>query len=155
MEFRFVKMKKEYANEIAYDWKYPDKYSFYDMTEDEEDLNDLLDKKNWSNKYFAALNEDELVGFYSIRFEDEIMWIGLALKPELTGKGIGSNFVLSGLDFAISEFSYKKSHIMLAVLLDNQRAIKSYEKLGFVKTEEYMQKTNGSEFKFIKMKKDL
>jgi ribosomal-protein-alanine N-acetyltransferase len=32
----------------------------------------------------------KLVGYYSYSFEDEIMWIGVGLKPKSTGKGLGS-----------------------------------------------------------------
>ncbi|ERI92756.1 hypothetical protein HMPREF1982_02163 [Clostridiales bacterium oral taxon 876 str. F0540] len=36
---------------------------------------------------------------------------------------------------------------------NNKQAIKVYEKIGFQFVEKYMQKTNGGEFGFIKMKK--
>jgi len=153
MNFNFIQMNHEYANEIAYKWKYKDQYSFYDMTADEEDLKDLLDEKNWTNKYFACVHEDSLVGFYSIKFEEGIMWIGLALKPELTGQGLGQGFVQSGIDFAIQKFNYRNEYVMLTVWAENERAIKSYEKIGFRQVSKHTQKTNGGEYNFIKMKK--
>ncbi|MGM0446139.1 MAG: GNAT family N-acetyltransferase [Bacillota bacterium] len=93
MNFNFVKMNKEYADEIAYNWKYEDKYSFYDMTEDKEDLEEFLYPNKWKNTFAVLNNNDELVGFYSYYFKKEIMWIGFGLKPELTGKGLGERFV--------------------------------------------------------------
>src|SRR6056297_2674392 len=142
-------MKKEYANEIAYDWKYTGKYSFYDMTEDQEDLEVFLDPDNWENK-FAVLNKnDELIDFYSYYFKDEIMWIGFGLRPDLTGKGLGESFVKAGIEHGIEKFSYTKDHIMLAVAKFNERALRLYKKIGFKKTREYDQATNGGTYRFV------
>lgn len=154
VHYNFVSMNKEYAKEIAYKWKYSGVYSFYDMTADEEDLREFLNEDSWEDHYFAVQNDKgELVGFYSFYFEDEIMWLGFGLKPELTGRKLGSEFVNAGINFAVEKLNYKKNYIMLAVAVFNKRAIKAYEKIGFQGLEKYMQKTNGGEFEFIKMKK--
>lgn len=156
MQYRFALMNEKYAREIAYDWKYNGIYSFYDMTSDEEDLEDFLNKDNWLNEYYAVHNEkDELVGFYSFTLKDGIMWIGFGLKPELTGKGLGKDFVTEGINFGVENFNYNKKYIMLAVALFNKRGIKLYENIGFRQVEQYIQKTNGGEYEFIKMKKYL
>ncbi|MCM1990121.1 GNAT family N-acetyltransferase [Oceanirhabdus seepicola] len=153
-QYNFVPMNNEYANEIAYKWKYNGVYSFYDMTADEEDLIEFLNEDSWDGHYFAVLNDkSELIGFYSFYFEEEIMWIGFGLKPELTGRKLGADFVIAGIKFAMEKLNYKKSYIMLAVASFNKRAINLYEKIGFQCVEKYMQKTNGGEFEFIKMKK--
>ncbi|MTI47924.1 MAG: GNAT family N-acetyltransferase [Firmicutes bacterium] len=156
MNYNFVPMKKEFANEITYNWKYNDIYSFYDMTADEEDLEEFLDEDSWEGRYFAVLDEnDELVGYYSFNFDDGIMWIGFGLKPGLTGKGYGPDFVNAGIDFGINEFGYKENYIMLAVATFNKRAIKAYEKIGFQFIEKYIQKTNGGGYEFIRMRKNI
>jgi ribosomal-protein-alanine N-acetyltransferase len=155
MKFVFLPMNKEFANEIAYNWKYDGEFSFYNMTADEDDLKEFLDENSWKDRYFAVLNDNELVGFYSYDFEDGVMWIGFGLKPELTGRKIGPEFVQAGINFSIERFNYKQNYIMLAVAAFNKRAIKVYEKLGFKIVEKYMQKTNGEEIEFIKMKKDI
>jgi ribosomal-protein-alanine N-acetyltransferase len=154
MEYNFVLMNKEYAHDIAYNWKYNDIYSFYDITADEDDLEEFLNEESWNDHYFVALNEkSELVGFYSFSFENEVMWIGFGLKPELTGRKLGADFVIAGINFGVKKFNYKKSYIMLAVASFNKRAIRMYENIGFQTVENYMQKTNGTEFEFIKMRK--
>lgn len=156
MQYRFAPMNEKYAREIAYDWKYSGIYSFYDMTSDEEDLGSFLNKDNWLNEYYAVFNEkDELVGFYSFTLEDGIMWIGFGLKPELTGKGLGKEFVAAGIDFGVKNFNYNEKYIMLAVALFNKRGIKLYENIGFKQVEQYMHRANGGEYEFIKMKKYL
>ncbi|MEW9094626.1 MAG: GNAT family protein [Clostridiaceae bacterium] len=154
MNYVFLPMNKEYANEIAYNWRYNGIYSFYDMTADEEDLKEFLNEDNWTGHYFAVLNDkSELVAFYSYIFEYGVMWIGFGIKPELTGRGIGTEFVVAGINFGVKKFKYKQNCVMLAVASFNKRAIKVYEKIGFQFVEKYMQKTNGGEYEFIKMKK--
>ncbi|WP_315115607.1 GNAT family protein [uncultured Clostridium sp.] len=154
MNYKFVPMNKEYANEIAYNWKYNGIYSFYDMTADEDDLMEFLNENSWTDHYFTVLDDkSKLVGFYLFFFEGGIMSIGLGLKPELTGRRIGPEFVIAGINFGVEKFNYKQNCIMLAVASFNKRAIRAYEKLGFQYVEKYMQKTNGGEFEFIKMKK--
>lgn len=156
MNYKFVPMNKKYAYEIAYNWKYNGIFSFYDMTADEEDLKHFLNEENWDGNYFGVLNEEcELIGFYSFDFEDDIMWLGFGLNPELTGRGLGYEFVISGINFAVENFNYRKNYVMLAVALFNKRAIRLYEKIGFEPIEKYIQKTNGGEFDFVKMKKYL
>lgn len=154
MNFKFISMNSEYAHEITYNWKYDGIFSFYDMTADEEDLEEFLTEDRWGKNEFAVLNEEnQLVGFYSYYFEDEIIWIGFGLKPKLTSKGSGANFVNSGIDFAVEKFDYKKDYVMLAVASFNQRAIRLYEKIGFKYIDKYIQHTNGKDFEFIRMKK--
>lgn len=155
MRYKFVKMDDKHAKEIAYQWKYDDIYSFYDMTADKKDLEEFLDPKKWKMK-FAVLNEfNELCGFYSYYFKDHMMWIGFGLKPELTGKGYGRDFVMSGINFGIDHFDYNENYIMLAVAVFNKRAIKAYQKIGFEIVEEYIQETNGGKYNFVKMCKKL
>jgi ribosomal-protein-alanine N-acetyltransferase len=154
VNYKFVPMNKDYANEIAYNWKYNGIYSFYNMTADEDDLMEFLNETSWTEHYFAVLDKkNELVGFYSIFFDCGIMSIGLGLKPELTGSRIGPEFVIAGINFGVEKFNYKNNCIMLEVASFNNRAIRAYEKLGFQYVDKYMQKTNGGEFEFIKMKK--
>ncbi|MBD8047817.1 GNAT family N-acetyltransferase [Clostridium faecium] len=154
MNFKFSPMNSEYANEIAYNWKYDGIFSFYDMTADEEDLEEFLTEDKWGKNQFAVLNEkNQLVGFYSYYFQHDIIWVGFGLKPELTSKGLGADFVNSGINFVVEKSDYKKDYVMLAVASFNDRAIKLYEKIGFKYVEKYIQYTNGGNFEFIRMKK--
>jgi ribosomal-protein-alanine N-acetyltransferase len=126
------------------------------MGADEDDLIDFLEEKNWDRHYFAVLNnKGELIGYYSFYFEDEVIWIGFGLKPELTGLRLGTTFVMAGINFIVDKFNYKMNYIMLSVALFNKRAIRSYEKIGFQLVKTYVQHTNGGEYEFIKMKKDI
>lgn len=43
------------------------------------------------------------------------MWIGFGLKPDLTGKGIGKEFVSTCVNFAIKFHNYKGDYVRLGV----------------------------------------
>jgi [ribosomal protein S18]-alanine N-acetyltransferase len=156
MVFRYIPMNKDYAEEIAYNWKYDGQYSFYNMTEDEEDLQEFLNPKNWAYKVYAALDEyDQLVGFFQYDIKNLQLEIGLGLKPELTGKGIGGSFVSAGIDFGIKSLNSNINIIVLSVAAFNKRAINLYRKLGFKIIDTNMISTNGSQYEFYKMEKVL
>lgn len=129
-------MSNDYANEIAYKWKYRGRYAFYNIMQAEQELKEFLNKELHKSTFYAVLGEkEELIGFYSYAFENDIMWIGLGLKPKLTGKGFGKSFMQRALEFGISEFNYAESKILLTVAEFNKRAIHLYESFDFTFVE--------------------
>lgn len=152
MNFIFSKMSQQQAENIASNWHYEDEYSFYDVDADEEDLIEFLDPKQREDIYYIVREEDEEIGFFSFDCKAGAVDIGLGMKPELTGQGLGLEFFKAGLKFAISQFT--PNEITLSVATFNDRAIKVYKKAGFEPGEIFMQDTNGSRFEFLKMKYD-
>ena len=69
-------------------WRYEGEYAFYDADADEEDLAELLDPASWGTKYYAV-DGDYLVGFLAFDVRDDATGIGLGLRPDLTGQGLG------------------------------------------------------------------
>ena len=62
MQFGFKAMDESYAHAIA-NWHYEGIYAFYDMDQDIEDLEELLDPHSWTGKYYAVVDEcGELIG---------------------------------------------------------------------------------------------
>jgi ribosomal-protein-alanine N-acetyltransferase len=82
---------------------------------------------------FIAFIKHSIAGLFEFYFEDDIMEIGVALNPDLVGKGLGKEFIESGIDFGIKNYNYnyKKEYIRLTVNEKNQSAVKVYEKVGF------------------------
>lgn len=150
MAYVFQKMTKNHADEICFRWKYSGIYSFYNMTEDVEDLNEFLDPASW-NHIYSVLETDELIGFYQYEKKEGFLFIGFGLRPDLTGKGLGENFVLSGMKFLSAELGIKPEMIRLSVASFNKRAVQLYSKIGFALVDEFVQKTNGGEYPFITM----
>lgn len=149
MQFLFKPMDEPSAQAIA-KWHYEGIYAFYDMDQDREDLEELLAPDNWPDKYYAVVNEGgELVGFFSFEPEDEALVIGLGLKPDCTGKGLGHAFVKAGLAYARQKFN--PAAFRLDVAAFNRRAISVYEKLGFKSEGVFMRETNGGQVAFLRM----
>lgn len=150
MAYRFYPMTQQQAEEIAHNWHYDGEYSFYDIEADREDLEEFLDPEQRGKNYYIVTSGDKIAGFFSYHTVDsQTVDIGLGMKPSLTGGGRGREFVDAGLNFAIKSFN--PSRITLSVAAFNERAIKVYEKAGFVRGETFMQDTNGSSYEFLNM----
>ena len=151
MTFHFRRMDEASAQAIAR-WRYPGEFAFYDMEQDPEDLTELLAPRNWENHYFAVTDDDGgLVGFFSFEQLDDEISIGLGLRPDQTGKGLGRSFLDAGLDFARQR--YAPAAFTLSVATFNQRAIRLYRRAGFEEVEVFQQETNGGVYAFLRMRR--
>ncbi len=150
MRFHFTPLGQEDAEAIA-EWRYPEPFSFYDWTADPDDLRELLDPSLRGEAYWAA--EDDagaLVGYFSFKPKGEgTLEVGLGLRPDLTGRGLGGSFLSSGLEFGRTRFA--PARFVLSVATFNERAIKVYERAGFSTERTYMHSTNGGEWEFVEM----
>lgn len=150
MGFKFSEMSQVQAESIASNWHYEGEYSFYDAEADEEDLAELLDPSERGDKYYMVKKGNEEIGFFCFEVGHDSVDVGLGMKPELTGKGLGLKFLEAGLRYVLSKYNPKE--ITLSVATFNKRAIKVYKRAGFEPAETFMQDTNGSRFEFLKMK---
>lgn len=124
-------------------WRYPAPYDFYDG-----DAEPVLDPE----RFYAAHDESgELVGF--LYFEDKgggALEIGLGLRPDLTGRGLGLAFFRTGLDFARERF--RPDRIVLNVAAFNERAIAVYERAGFRRTGSHVRRfARWGDVEFVEM----
>jgi [ribosomal protein S18]-alanine N-acetyltransferase len=132
-------------------WRYPGEYSFYDWTADPDDLAELLDPGARGDAYVAVEDpEGELVGYFSYKpGEPGTIVIGLGLRPDHTGRGLGREFIEAGLEYGRTH--YAPEEFSLAVATFNRRAITVYERAGFVPIRTYMHNTNGGDWEFLEM----
>jgi ribosomal-protein-alanine N-acetyltransferase len=144
-------MTQSEAEAIA-DWSYEPPYDFYDARADEGDLAVLLDPVVRGDGYFSARDgAGELIGFFGFGRDGDVVGVGLGLRPDLTGRGLGLAFLESGLVFANDRFEPRC--FRLAVAEFNARAITVYERAGFVRTRSFVHETNGGRFPFIEMER--
>ena len=151
-DYFFKLMTDEDAREISH-WHYEPPYDFYDATSDQDDLQELLDSERRGDAYFSVFDESgAIVGFFQFEREGKTVDVGLGMRPNLTGKGLGTEFLLAGLEFARERFS--PEGFTLSVTTFNERAIRVYERAGFSRGHEYLHHTNGGEYLFLSMARE-
>ena len=152
----FLKVRTEEDTKEFLTWSYDGVYSFYDNNIQQEKIDDIISLTG-SDRAFSVVNEnDELVGnceFY--HYEDDgkkILALGVQMKPELTGKGHGTEFCKAILEQGREKLKF--NYIELAVVDFNKRARKVYENIGFKKIDEFDNNIRGNNYKFIAMSKN-
>lgn len=119
-------------------WRYPAPYATYNG--DPSSVASLLEPRY---AYHAVVDaSDELVGYFCFGedatvpdgrrlglYDETALDVGLGMRPDLTGRGLGAAFVLAGLRFAAGR--YAPPAFRLTVVASNRRAVKVYERVGF------------------------
>lgn len=153
MRYRFEPMSDGQARTVG-GWHYDPPYDFYNWEADEDDLAELLDPDRRAGRYFAVLdNREDLVGFFACITEGDTVEVGLGLRPDLTGRGLGLAFLTAGLEFARER--YAPTRVRLAVAAFNERAIRVYERAGFRRGQSYPHRTNGGVHEFLRMERPV
>ena len=151
---------------IIQSWHYEEPYSIYNMSGDEEPnaSEEMLDRRS---PYYAVRDEQNmLVGFYcygtsahvdgdmepGLFVEDRMVTIGLGLRPDIAGHGLGLAFVNAGLDFAREEFAPKR--FRLYVFVWNERAIRVYKRVGFQRIGPHVVHHAAGDRVFIEMQRE-
>ncbi|HET9109732.1 MAG TPA: GNAT family N-acetyltransferase [Ktedonobacterales bacterium] len=81
--------------------------------------------------YYAVTTEyDGLVGVFSLTKRGGDVEIGVGLRPDLTGHGLGLPFLLQGLE--VARRRYHPRTFSLHVATFNRRAISVYERADFL-----------------------
>ena len=105
-------------------WRYEPPYDFYDG-----DAEPVRNPERW----YEALDEaGALVGNFYFEEKGDAVEIGLGLRPELTGRGLGLEFLRAGIEYGRARFDTER--VILNVAAFNERAIKVYERAGFRET---------------------
>jgi [ribosomal protein S18]-alanine N-acetyltransferase len=131
-------------------WGYPGEYAFYDFTADPLDLALLLDPERRGSMFHAADGEDgRLAGFFQVEPLAEGVELGLGLRPDLCGLGLGEGFTRLGIELV--RRVHGPVRVTLAVAAFNVRAITVYERCGFVETGRHMRHTSGDDWEFVDM----
>lgn len=144
-------MTQDEADAIA-GWHYDPPYDFYDAGADHRDLAELLDPALRGNRYFSARDAaGVLIGFFGFGQRGDVVGVGVGLRPDLTGRGLGQSFLDAGLEYAREQFGPRRFRLSVASF--NERAIKVYERAGFIVTRTFVHETNGDSFPFVEMER--
>ncbi|WP_283746177.1 GNAT family N-acetyltransferase [Bacillus cereus] len=120
-------------------WTYEEPYSLYSFSGEKEVIEELLD----GTYYGCCDDQGDLIGYFcfganaqvpggrdaNLYGGEDVIDIGLGMKPALTGTGIGKEFFQAGIAFATKEFNAKMFRLSVATF--NTRAITLYKNIGF------------------------
>lgn len=135
--FSILPVDRESGQEIV-SWQYPDPYALYNIQPDEAKaaIEAFVDPQY---KYFQVRNtEDKLVAFFTLGvdarvsggdYSQDALDIGLGVRPDFTGRGLGSVFVRLALDYARKTEDPDCYRVTIAEF--NLRARRVWEKAGF------------------------
>lgn len=124
---RVEEWTEAHAGEVA-TWHYESPYDFYDLASDPADAAAMRDPARREH-HRAVLGESGLEAFWYFDWHGEIVEVGIGLRPDLTGRGLGEAFMRSQLEYAAE--SWQPDTFRLFVTVWNERAICLYERLGF------------------------
>ncbi|MCH4170043.1 MAG: GNAT family N-acetyltransferase [Lactobacillus sp.] len=142
------------ALKIANNWHYEAAYAFYDAMNDQEDYQELITPQLRGNRYFQVVADAALIGFFCLEpLTNGKVEIGLGLKPEMTGQGLGIKFLSMIEAFVKTKTDY--TMILLSVAMFNLRAQKVYHKAGYQELERKMVNTNQSTYEFVILAKPI
>ncbi len=131
----------------------------YNSEGDEESIIELL-----AGNYYVVIDEAQtVIGFFCFgdgaqvpsgnevgAYSDtSFVDIGLGMRPDLCGHGGGYDFFVKGLMFAKSLFNTSKFRLTVASF--NKRAIRLYERLGFIEVKRFERKTEVGMTEFVVM----
>lgn len=148
-------------------WRYPAPYDVYNIKDEQAALAEMLDERS---PWFVAFDGNgALMGYCCFGTAAEVNWegaprlwttndtilsVGLGMRPDLTGLGIGPQFFDAVLAFATIQFGLDS--FRLFVLPFNQRAIRVYERAGFLQVNEHIVNVGGRrELIFLEMRRGV
>jgi RimJ/RimL family protein N-acetyltransferase len=118
-----------YGDEVA-TWHYEPPWDFYDLASDPEDAAAMRDPAR-GDHHRAVLGEDgRLEAFWYFDRHGDVVEVGIVLRPDLTGRGLGESFLGAQLEYASG--LWQPATFRLFVAAWNERAIRLYARLGFV-----------------------
>ena len=159
MHFAFRPLTEDDAR-VMTAWRYPGPYAFYDL--DAADLAEVLAELP---DYLAAADEiGNLAGFFSSGpgaqvpgghraglYPPDALDIGLGLRPDLVGRGLGPAFVAAGLAHLRDNLSPPPERFRLSVATFTARAIRAYARAGFRSGPRFLSPVRGVETEFLLM----
>lgn len=152
MNLKPVKFTEELAKEIT-TLRYEEEYEIYNLPSWDEIINKQISlcKKEKRENFIGYLNEENnLIGFVNLVDEGDSVFLGIGIKPEYCGVGIGKQIIKMALDECSKR--YENKAIILEVRSWNKRAIKCYESQGFKIVKIKKQETYAGFGEFFVMK---
>ena len=135
-------------------WCYPGEYAVYDLPpyEEQEREKSGFCALGREGDYLGFWEDGALLGYVHMKEKPETVVIGIGLRPEKCGRGLGAAVLTEACHLAEERFPGRE--ISLVVRTWNTRAVKCYEKAGFhIVGETFEQTTPAGPGEFYRMVK--
>ena len=149
MEWEALPITAEDAREYL-SWQYEPPYDFYNIAPAlwERELEAML-RPAPGDCYYAVHRGGKMAGYFELHCRGKAVEIGIALRPDLTGKGNGRAFFACVLAQARRLFS--PGQFVLHVAAWNGRAWQLYQAAGFREAGRECWQIGGNAVDFIRM----
>ena len=140
-------------------WNYEPPYEIYNYDPEHFDR-DLAYHLDPANNIYTMYRDGELIGYCSFGRDAQVpggdygkdaIDIGMMIKPELTGQGLGTEFVANIVQHTKERYNPKT--LRVTILESNLRAKRVWKKNGFQQTGSFERKSDKT--LFIVMTKDV
>jgi RimJ/RimL family protein N-acetyltransferase len=135
-------------------WKYEGDYSIYSLPSYEslkQSQSGFMNPEK-ENNYSVFKIGDDIIGYINLIEREAQVYIGIGVNPNFLNKGFGTQILLES--YKLSKEIYPQKPLGLEVRSWNKRAIRCYEKAGFViDGEAYEMVTPVGADSFYRMKK--
>jgi ribosomal-protein-alanine N-acetyltransferase len=145
-----------HAREIL-TWRYPHPYSFYDPPYDDRGDHYVRQFLKPELQFHSVVDRsDQFVGFCSFGIDGQVpggdysasaLDIGLGMRPDLTGLGLGRAFVGAILGHARQAMSPEIFRLTVADF--NQRAMVLYRQMGFVRSDSFIEPVQRTSYSIL------
>ncbi|MEI7769715.1 MAG: GNAT family N-acetyltransferase [Chloroflexales bacterium] len=135
-------------------WRYPPPYASYNLDDDPALLISVF--SNPAYGYFQLCEGSQLAGFCCFGDEGQIcggdyaapaLDVGIAMRPDLTGRGLGRRYM--GAVLAFAEARFRPSALRLTVASFNMRARQLYARMGFRSAQQFVSPASGREYQVM------
>lgn len=133
-------------------WTYPGEYAVYNLPPYEEmkDRGIGFCNPEREKNFCTYFENNDLVGFTNLLEKSNEVFLGVGVRPDCCGHGLGQKIIR--LAAARAAELYPGKMLYLEVRTWNHRAIRCYEKAGFVRQgAPFEQKTPSGEGLFYRM----
>ncbi len=134
-------------------WRYEEPYDVYNVIDDPGDSQKIQEQAGYFmdpaiNCHVIKNTDGELLGFVTFGKDGQVpggdysadaLDIGMGIRPDLTGKGLGHTFITAAINFAIK--TYQPAMLRTTVADFNKRAQRLCLRAGFVIVDEFVATT--------------
>jgi RimJ/RimL family protein N-acetyltransferase len=133
-------------------WRYEPPYDMYNIPAAPENMLDiiafLVDPENAYVRIDNERGELEAFGCFGLDaqvpggdYRDDALDLGLGVRPDLTGRGLGAGYALALVEHARAHYALRAVRVTIAGF--NVRAQRAWQKAGFVHTQTFADDRNG------------